>query len=297
MPVTAYQQTQGIFYPGAHFSIECASHYQQHGWVLLKQFYNFDEDILPIHINVNQLIAAKLQQLGIDYPLQVVGQIDNAAFLAICQRDRSKAGEIYRATRHLSSTQQLLVKADNLKLAQQLMQTEHVNVLPYVPLRIDIKGEEKYLFDWHQDFPYTQGSEDGIVLWTPLFDVINHEGGIKFIPGSHLRGIEPVLIADKQNTNANGAHSVKIPHCAKFEEEQAYTVDVLAGDVLVFSTLLIHKSLPLMQQQIRWTTQLRYANFNSASAIAKGWPGGMIEGCWFEDIYPEYVVQSKKDSI
>jgi hypothetical protein len=30
--------------------------------------------------------------------------------------------------------------------------------------------------------------------------------------------------------------------------------------------------------------------------VQKGWPGGMIEGCWFEDIYPEYVVQDNKET-
>ncbi|WP_113907284.1 phytanoyl-CoA dioxygenase family protein [Aliidiomarina celeris] len=197
----------------------------------------------------------------------------------------------------MGSTQQLLVKDRNLRLARMLMSTDHVNVLPYVPLRIDIKGEEKYLFDWHQDFPYTPGSEDGIVVWAPLFDVLNHEGGIKFIPGSHHDGVVPVIIADKQNTKENGAHTVRIPNAEVLEDEQAFTIDVYATDVLVFSTLLLHKSMMLRNQPIRWTTQLRYANFNNPSAVMKGWLGGMIEGCWFENVYSEYVVQDNKDTL
>lgn len=296
MPVASYQGTEGIFEPEDHFSAACLQHYQQQGWVLLKGFYDLTSDLLPIHIDVNQLIAAKVTELALDLPIEVMGPINHDAFLAICDRERSKAGEIYRATRHLSSTHKLLVKENNLKLAQLLMGTCHVNVLPYVPLRIDVKGEEKYLFDWHQDFPYTQGSEDGIVIWAPLFDVLNNEGGIKFIPGSHKNGIEPVIIADKQNSNENGAHTVRLPAAERFDAQQAFTLDVRAGDVLVFSTLLLHKSLPLQKQQIRWTTQLRYANFMHPAAVQKGWPGGMIEGCWFEDIYPEYVVQDNKET-
>ncbi len=296
MPVASYQGTAGIYEPEQHFSDLCLEHYQQQGWVLLKGFYNFDHDLLPIHLDVNRLIAAKLADLTIDLQFDVNGTICNEAFFAICQADRSKAGEVYRATRHFSSTQKLLVKENNLRLALHLMCTNHLNVLPYVPLRIDMKGEEKYLFDWHQDFPYTQGSEDGIVIWAPLFDVLNNEGGIMFIPGSHKHGIVPVMVADKQNSQENGAHSVRIPDTSSIDAQQAYTIDVLAGDVLVFSTLLLHKSLPLQQQKIRWTTQLRYANFNQPTAVQKGWPGGMIEGCWFEDVYPEYVVQNNKDT-
>lgn len=294
MPLDYYARKEGIYPIEQHFSEECLTHYQQEGWVLLKNFYDFNNDLLPIHCNVNQLITNKLAELGIPFLKGDGGCISNQNFLAICEQNREKAGEIYRATRHLCATHKLLVKEQNLQLAQKLMQTESVNIIPYVPLRIDIKGEEKYLFEWHQDYPYTQGSTDGIVVWAPLFDVKDGEGGIKFIPGSHKKGILPVVVADKGNANGNGAQSIRLPDIELFEKQQAYTVDVKAGDALVFSTLLLHKSLPLRQTQIRWTTQLRYANFDESDAVARGWPGGMIEGNWFEKDHPEYIVEDNK---
>ncbi|WP_338516646.1 phytanoyl-CoA dioxygenase family protein [Alteromonas gracilis] len=292
MPLSHYQNLQGVYSKDSHFSESCLEHYLQEGWVLLKDFYNFEEDLLPIHKNVNQLIKLKSEELNLPFDIDVDDRINNEVFLKICEKDRAKAGEIYRATRHLAATHKLLQKEENIRLAQFLMSTNNVNVIPYVPLRIDIKGEEKYLFDWHQDFPYTQGSTDGIVSWAPLFDVINGEGGIKLIPRSHHCGILPVKVADKKNANANGAHTIRLVELDSLEDEEAFTIDVNAGDVLVFSTLLLHKSIPLPTQKIRWTTQLRYANFDQKEAVMKGWPGGMIEGNWFEDIYPEYVVNN-----
>lgn len=292
MPVSNYIDEFGIFYKDRHFSQDCLKHYLKEGWVLLKDFYSFTDDLLPIHKNVNQLIKVKCKELGLPFKGDIESPICNEAFLAICRKNRAKAGEIYRATRHLSSTHKLLQKLENLRLAEFLMGSKNLNLIPYVPLRIDIKGEEKYLFDWHQDFPYTQGSTDGIVSWAPLFDVVSGEGGIKFIPQSHHRGILPVIVSDKNNTNANGAHTIRLAGLENFNDEQSYTIDVKAGDALVFSTLLLHKSIRLNSTKIRWTTQLRYANFDQKEASQKGWPGGMIEGSWFEDIYPEYVVKN-----
>src|SRR5690349_18846535 len=85
------------------------------------------------------------------------GCIDPGGFLAVCRADREKGGEIYRTCRHLLSLHRLLVRQDNIRLVSQFMGTDLVNVLPYTALRIDIRGEEKYLFEWHQDYPYTQG--------------------------------------------------------------------------------------------------------------------------------------------
>ncbi len=288
-----YQATDGVFQPAEHFSEECLRHYQCEGWVLLKGFYDTSEDLIPIHREVNQLVNLKLNEMGVKPDADSLDTISNRNFLSLCGKNRDRAGEIYRATRHFQGTHQLLVKERNLALAKLLMNTDYVNVIPYVPLRIDIKGEEKYLFDWHQDYPYTQGSMDGIVIWAPLFDVFCGEGGVKFIPQSHKKGVHPVIVNDKENMNKNGAHSIRIANPELFEKQQAYSMDVMAGDALVFSTLLVHKSLPLTRGDIRWTTQLRYGNFNDLDSIKRGWPGGMIEGNWFEKDHPEFVITER----
>ncbi len=283
------QTDNGVFNTKKHFSPECLKHYQSQGWVLLKKFYNKTTDLQPIHYDVNRLLSLKLAEIDIHMPLDQQASISNDDFLVLCARNREKGGEIYRATRHFSSTHKLLVKEKNLQLAKLFMQTDAINVIPYVPLRIDIKGEEEYLFDWHQDYPYTQGSTDGIVIWAPLFDVENGEGGVKFKPGSHQLGILPVIVNDHHNSQKNGAHSIRLADLTSCDNQDAYTIDVAAGDALVFSTLLLHKSLPLNTSKIRWTTQLRYGNFYHPDSVQRGWPGGMIEGCWFEKDHPEFI--------
>lgn len=292
MAVMKYTGSDGIFRFPDYYNDECLRHYNDNGWILLKGFFDYDNDILVVHKEVNILISLKLDELKLSQ-LCNSGQktIHTRDFLQICKHNREKAGEIYRATRHLCGIHAMLMKVESIHLAKTLMMTDAVNVIPYAPIRIDIKGEEKYLFDWHQDYPYIQGSIDGIVVWTPMFDVVDGAGGIKLIPGSHKHGLREVILCDPYNAEKNGAHTVKIAEAEKFDEQDSYMLDVEAGDALVFNTLLLHKSIEMVHSDVRWTTQLRYANYRNIDAVKRGWPGGMIEGNGFEQDHAEYVIK------
>ncbi len=290
MPVTKYKDDYGIYDVTQCMSNDCKEHYQSKGWVLIRNFFDLDKDLKPVFREVNNLIRLKLEESNFkQYKNDADDRIHSENFIELCKIDRSKAGEIYRATRHLPSLFQLLSKTKNLNFAGFLMETEFVNLLPYIPIRIDIKGEEKYLFGWHQDYPYIQGSPDGVVLWMPLMEMKEGFGGVKIIPESHKNGICDVRLIDPENKNKNGAHTIEIIGSDKFDDYDAYTVEVNLTDVLVFNTLLLHKSVPMSKGDVRWSTQLRYANFQNKTAVEKGWPGGMIEGSQFEDIHPECI--------
>ena len=86
-----------------------------------------------------------------------------------------------------------------LDIAKQIIGSEFINICPYSATRIDIKGEEKYLFPWHQDYHYIQGSQDGLVVWMPLSEVAEGEG-IELIEGSHKRGLMKVRMVDPKNS-------------------------------------------------------------------------------------------------
>ena len=268
-------------------------HYEKHGWALIRGFFDYEDDILPIHSAVNRLIGLKLKQLALESKeARGAREIRKQDFLQIASADRERAGEIYRACRHLEPLHQLVVKEKCLDLVRHFMKTDFVNVLPYTAVRIDIPGEEEYLFKWHQDYPYTQGSSDGVVIWVPLFDVMQGAGNVELIPGSHMEGIKRVELIDPENKMRNGAHSICIEDCDSYDHQSRLAADVYVGDALVFHTLTIHRSTVSQANDMRWTTQLRYGNFLDEDAVSRGWPGGMIEGRGFEVDHPEYIVPS-----
>jgi hypothetical protein len=290
--MTSANLESGVFALEQARSDALAQHYQAQGWVHLRGWLDLETDILPIHAYVNHLIDLKLAWMGLrSVEPKDKRAIRSADYLQLCRVDRELGGEIYRACRHLCALHRLSTKPELLDVSARLMGTEFVNFIPYTAMRIDVRGEEKYLFPWQQDYPYTQGSIDGVVLWIPLFDLAEGEGGVSLIPGSHQWGLQPVEVVDPDNVRRNGAHTIRIANMERFDGMATVTPRVKAGDILLFSTLLVHRSEPMTAGDVRWTTQIRYANFSNPDAVRRGWPGGMIEGVHFERDHPEFIVR------
>ncbi|MFN8670605.1 MAG: phytanoyl-CoA dioxygenase family protein [Candidatus Sericytochromatia bacterium] len=279
----------GFFNLTNYLSQECLDFYNENGYFILRDFLDKEKDLYPIQKYINYLIKSQLNELGEESTSLDDSKIDIEGFLKLCKIDRSKGGKIYDACRHLYPLQKISLKDEFINLAKFLMKTDYVNVIPYTPIRIDLKGEEKYLFPWHQDYPYIQGSEDGIVLWFPFHDVLKGSGALEVIPKSHRNGIQKVYLKDPDNKNKNGARTVDIAHEEKFDAMEKVTAEILYGDILVFSTLLIHKSTVIETANSKWATQIRYANFSDKRAIKRGWPKGMLEGNHFEYDHSEYI--------
>lgn len=286
--------SNGAFQADKRTSPECLEHYQTEGWVLIKNFFDYKNEILPIHREINNLIDQKRRSIGLSPVPNLNTEINVDLFLDLCRHNRGFGGHVYKACRHLPSTLSLLTGDKMTQMAKTLMKTEFLNLIPYVPIRVDIRGEEKYLLNWHQDYPYIQGSMNGVVMWSPLFNQRLHEGGVAVIPKSHSWGLKPVHILDAQNkNNKNGGNSIEISNVEELDQMPSLTTAVDAADVLIFHTLLVHKSLPLKDDRVRWSMQIRFCDFNYQDAVLRGWPNGMIENNWFEFDHPEYVIQDQ----
>lgn len=281
---------KGVFHTSEKESQSCLEHYYSAGWILVKNFFDYNKEILPIHKDINNLINQKRKNIGLKGLPAIDGEINNELFLDLCKENRSAAGQVYRACRHLPSTMSLMAGEKCAAFSKLLMQTEFLNLIPFVPVRPDIKGEEKYLLNWHQDYPYIQGSMNSVVIWTPLFNQKLNEGGVLIVPGSHKGGIRKVKVIDPQNkNNKNGGSSIEIADLSEFDNAETLSTAVDVTDALIFDTKLVHKSLPLVNEKIRWSVQMRFADFNNEDAINRGWPNGMIENNWFEFDHPEYI--------
>jgi hypothetical protein len=83
---------------------------------------------------------------------------------------------------------------------------------------------------YHQDWPSIQGSLNSIIVWIPMFDIVNNYP-IYAVPGSHLEG---VITA---NDFGNGFPEIKL---SKSLRERSRPLRFKKGDVLFFSSFLIH---------------------------------------------------------
>jgi hypothetical protein len=261
---------------------------EEHGGFVARGLID-KKDLQPIQDHIRNLIALIARDIGApELPISP-GELFDAGFMALNSMNREYGGLVYNACRRVLPVHQLSSDERLARLSKRLMKTQTLMCSNFKAVRIDQPSEDKYLFEWHQDYPYIQDSEDGLVYWIPLQDVDATNGNVVIAPGSHRLGLQAVAIVDPTNKKKNGAASMTLANKTVTDRFAHIAVPVKEGEVLVFSELLLHRSSPNTTQRARWTLQVRHGNFEETTAIARKWPGGMIEGVSFADRHPEKV--------
>ena len=130
----------------------------------------------------------------------------------------------------------------------------------------DLAKEKSYhTVDAHQDWRSMQSSLDSLVIWIPLMNIDKSLGALQIIPKSHLFGL-------KTNEVVNGFGMVD----SDIYDNQFIDVEVNQGDILVFSSFLIHRSGNNLSDQPRWSCHFRYNNLKESNFIKRGFPHNYI---------------------
>lgn len=101
----------------------------------------------------------------------------------------------------------------------------------------------------HQDYPNNQGTKDLYACWIPLGDCDIDLGPLAICPGSHQRGLLPLKYA------------LGAGHRQAFDAQQDFdwhSGAVHCGDVLIFHSLTVHRSLPNTSDSLRLSVDFRY---------------------------------------
>lgn len=123
------------------------------------------------------------------------------------------------------------------------------------------KEQQYYKTPKHQDWPSMQSSSDSVVVWVPLVDVDWENGAVVFYPKTHKLG----PLTDKLE---GGFGKVKIDEF-KYDRIQP---NMSVGDIVIFSTLLVHESGNILDDSIRWSCHFRYTNMLDPEYIERGFP-------------------------
>ena len=99
--------------------------------------------------------------------------------------------------------------------------------------KLDNSKKNYHYKKWHQEL-WSGASTSTIAFWTPIFLPKNRSGQIEFIPGSHLWGHIP-------HTNRE---PINLP-----TKYKTYRANIKEGDVILFHSLLLHKSSPIRSQK------------------------------------------------
>lgn len=166
--------------------------------------------------------------------------------------------ELYK----LSINDKLLDKLKELGLEFVNMSTRPVLYFNHPKLA---KEEHYYKTPIHQDWPSIQSSSDSLVVWVPLVDVTPDNGAVIFYPKTHKLGCLP-------NEVEGGFAKVKFDR----EGYEKFQPSMLIGDIVIFSTLLVHESGDIKDESIRWSCHFRYNNLLDKDFINRGFPNPYI---------------------
>lgn len=99
----------------------------------------------------------------------------------------------------------------------------------------------------HQDYPAVQGAAETCTVWIPLHDCPFHQGSLMVAEGSHRNGIYGYHLS-------LGAGGVEIDDPLEGRWRGA---DFAAGDILVLSTLLVHRGARNLSNRMRLSIDCR----------------------------------------
>ncbi|MDX2074207.1 MAG: phytanoyl-CoA dioxygenase family protein [Alphaproteobacteria bacterium] len=178
-----------------------------------------------------------------------------ASVLALAADDRTT---LYCGLRYLPSLYRFV--SDDLILSiSRALGIAFPGIELFNNIRMDLPGEDQYLFQWHQDITYNLGSANCLTYWIPLSKTGAHYGGIEVIPGSHKRGIWPCEVVNPQGKS--GLLTTRDIVITEQPQTPPVTLETEFGDLVVFSQMLLHKSLSNRSDNVRWTVQIRHSDF------------------------------------
>jgi hypothetical protein len=193
--------------------------------------------------------------------------------IIIKKNNRGKASVIYNAFKHLQSVKKLAVSDQIDDILKSL--GFHKPALIDINCRIDSCGEEKYLFDWHQDYWFSVCSPDAVVIWIPVLGLSPDLGGLKIIDNKQTNGR---ILSSKGRTGEYNSYADAVildEDISKFNPLAIESMSI--GDVLCFKFNILHKSLPcISMNQSRFTVQLRFADFADVNFIAHKYKPGIV---------------------
>jgi phytanoyl-CoA hydroxylase len=167
-----------------------------------------------------------------------------------------------KQAQHLISLHQLSLNAKIIEMLTQLgIETPNISTRPVLFFNHPKLAKQKvfYKVDAHQDWRSMQGSLNAIVVWVPLIDIDTNLGALEIIPKSHLFGL-------RTNHIDTGFGMVAL---SEEENKTLTTVEVKAGDVLIFSSFLIHQSGENSSDAPRWSCHFRYNDLDESTFIER----------------------------
>ena len=270
--------------------------FYENGYLILKNFYNIEDEIKPLQKSIYDLIGLVIDRSGFSIKRDEFSpQNFYDGYLDLIGKDRKIGGLVYDIIKWCPEFIKIMGSDKNVKLFKEIRDCSLVGICtPAQGIRIDNPNEEKYLSHWHQEFLYQPQSIDGIVYWSPLVDLTSEMGPVKVCSKSHLDGMKKYFITEAIEGQPKG-YSISID--SKVINSSSYEIvqpTLKVGDLILMDYLTIHSSGRNVSNISRWSMQLRYFNFNDKNGKELGWLPPITVGTDIESIFSKYISKKGK---
>jgi ectoine hydroxylase-related dioxygenase (phytanoyl-CoA dioxygenase family) len=175
---------------------------------------------------------------------------------------------------------------DDIRSLMEKVSGSDVFIYPMKMARISTPRKMGYETPPHQDAHSHHAGPTMAGVWVALQDIDEEMGRLKFLPGSHKRGLRSVFEAD-------GVGGVQ---CEIFPDEDIWHVsDVEQGDLIIFNSATVHKAEPnTAENKARLSVDTRFCDYGAPVFISNIEPhhGWRIEGFDWESIYRDWSDES-----
>ena len=237
--------------------------FKKNGFAISKAFFQ-EEEVERVRRDAKNVFLTQLLRHGIlksDAPNEGEFEAGLFAYFKLHLQEFINCG---KQIQHLVSLHRLSLDERIERVLREGLglQVPNVSTRPvlYFNSRFLAKEEVYWRVFPHQDWRSMQGSLDSIVVWVPLADVDFSLGALEVVPGSHKLGLLTTEVV-----NSFG----KVD---RFNDDDFISIEATQGDVLFFSSFLVHRSGVNTTDSIRWSCHFRYNNLCEETFIERGYP-------------------------
>ena len=264
--------------------------FHKDGFLHIENFYHLDR-INEIKKSIHRIINIIIDHYQLDVEKTSFSS-DNfdSSYMQLLDLDRRYGSIIYDAVKQIPAFNRLV----NCETNQRLFYALRSKSLPSVAsgghgIRINNPDEEKYLAHWHQEYPAQLRSVNGLVFWSPLYDLKLENGPVIVAKESHKSGVFPVYF-DGESENA---YTLKIHDLSKVLKQYDRIQPLIkAGDVLIMDFCTLHKSGNNFSNRALWSMQFRWFDMLEETGINNDWQGSFAADTKFQDLHPELLIEN-----
>jgi Phytanoyl-CoA dioxygenase (PhyH) len=184
----------------------------------------------------------RMRTLLTDLFAQRAGWKEGAQFDLVSPDDEAEETtltQIIQPVNYASDLRDTLFRANAAAIAEQLLGPEATSSFEHSILKSADNGSAT---PWHQDEAYRASDAfeyEQLSIWMPLQDAAEEHGCLRYIPGSHRRGI----LRHRRVNDDPKVHSIETDP-DEFDETEAVACPLPAGGAVIHAGKMIHSAGP-----------------------------------------------------